>query len=169
MTTRRIVTGFDPQGRSCVIEDSRVTETTLGNTHLWVRGPDARENDGTQPVPFFPAPGQSVFRVVRLPPPDAAMTEGQLAEAANGFFSQIGDAWCRHDTSRDPFMHRTPTTDYITVLSGEISLVLDTGEAIALAPHDTVIQRQTNHAWQVTGKEPAVLLCVMVGESHRAP
>lgn len=168
MSYRRIVTGFDDQGRSCVIEDRQVAETSMGNTQLWVRGPGERENDGTHAVPFFPAPGQSLFRVVRLPPPDPAMTASQLAAAADGFFENIGDAWCRRDTARDPFMHRTPTTDYITVLSGQISLVLETGEALALRPLDTVVQRQTNHAWRVSGSEPAVLLCVMIGEPHRA-
>jgi hypothetical protein len=165
--TRRIVTGIDADGRSCVIEDRQVPESTMGNTHLWLRGPADRENDGREPMPFFPAPGQSVFRVVRLPPPDPAMTAGALAVAADAFFSAIGDAWCRSDTARDPFMHRTPTTDYITVLSGQVSLLLETGEGVALRPFDTVIQRQTNHAWQVTGTEPAVLLVVMIGDPHR--
>jgi quercetin dioxygenase-like cupin family protein len=60
-------------------------------------------------------------------------------------------------------MHVTPTTDYIMLLSGEVSLLLDVGEPISLRPFDCVVQRATNHAWIVTGSEPAVLVAVMSG------
>lgn len=152
-----------------MIEDREVAESTMGNTHLWLHGPADRDNGGREPMPFFPAPGQSVFRVVRLPPPGTAMTAGELAAAADAFFFAVGDAWCRSDTTRDPFMHRTPTTDYVTILSGQVSLLLEAGEGVALRPFDTVVQRQTNHAWQVEGIEPAVLLVVMIGDPHRRP
>ncbi len=60
-------------------------------------------------------------------------------------------------------MHTTPTVDYILLLSGEISLLLDQGEPIALKPFDAVVQRATNHSRVNTGREPALLLWVMVG------
>jgi quercetin dioxygenase-like cupin family protein len=61
-------------------------------------------------------------------------------------------------------MHVTPTTDYIMLLSGEVSLLLDAGEPIPLQPFDVVVQRNTNHAWINTGREAAVLMAVMVGQ-----
>jgi quercetin dioxygenase-like cupin family protein len=61
-------------------------------------------------------------------------------------------------------MHVTPTTDYIMLLSGEVSLLLDAGEPIPLQPFDVVVQRNTNHAWINTGSEAAVLMAVMVGQ-----
>lgn len=161
---RRIVTGLDPHGRSCVVTDQRIVQQPVGDTHLWMRQPGEHDLGVDQEVPFFPKPGQSVFRIVRLSPPDSSQSAAQIAASADGFFTQLGSAWCRVDTTRDAFMHRTPTTDYITVLSGRVSLLLETGEAIALNPMDSVVQRQTNHAWIVTGAEPAILLCVMVGE-----
>jgi hypothetical protein len=62
-----------------------------------------------------------------------------------------------------PLMHTTPTTDYIVLLSGEVSLLLDEGEPVPLRPFDAVVQRGTNHTWVVTGCEPAVLMAVMLG------
>ncbi len=60
-------------------------------------------------------------------------------------------------------MHKTPTIDYIVLLSGEISLVLDEGEPIKLKPFDAVVQRAVGHSWLNTGHEPALLVAVMVG------
>jgi mannose-6-phosphate isomerase-like protein (cupin superfamily) len=45
-------------------------------------------------------------------------------------------------------MHRTLTTDYIVVVSGELELILDGGDKLALFPGDTIVQRGTNHAWR---------------------
>jgi uncharacterized cupin superfamily protein len=64
-------------------------------------------------------------------------------------------------------MHTTATIDYIVLLSGEISLLLDEGEPIKLKPFDAVVQRATNHSWVNTGHEPALLMCVMVGTRRR--
>ena len=60
-------------------------------------------------------------------------------------------------------MHTTPTVDYILLLSGKISLLLDEGDSIALKPFDAVVQRRTHHFWVNTGREP-LLMCAMVGD-----
>jgi quercetin dioxygenase-like cupin family protein len=60
-------------------------------------------------------------------------------------------------------MHKTPTVDYIVLLSGEISLVLDEGDPVELRPFDAVVQRGVGHSWLNTGPEPALLVAVMVG------
>jgi hypothetical protein len=162
-TFRRVVTGHDAQGSSCLAEDSAVEEGTLGNFNFW----SARAGgvQGTSATPFYPAAGETLFRVFRLPPSDPTATPEQLASFADTFFAEVG-ADARKDTSRHPLMHATPTTDYIMLLSGAVSLLLDTGEAIALKPFDSVVQRATNHAWVVTGPEAAVLVCVMIGHGE---
>jgi quercetin dioxygenase-like cupin family protein len=58
-------------------------------------------------------------------------------------------------------MHQSPTTDYIILLKGKITLVLDT-EEVDLQPLDVVIQRGTNHAWVNRGTEDALLMAVLV-------
>ncbi|KAF3006951.1 hypothetical protein E8E14_003006 [Neopestalotiopsis sp. 37M] len=45
-------------------------------------------------------------------------------------------------------MHRTVTMDYGVLISGELELKLDSGEARQLQPGDVVIQRGTSHAWR---------------------
>jgi naringenin degradation protein FdeH len=167
LSFRRLVTGRDANGRSVLLEDARIAEGRLGNFNFWRTQAAAAGTDielARLEFPFFADPGGTVFRVFRLPiaPPD--LTPQQARELSAGFFAEIGVPSCRVDTSRHPLMHVTPTTDYIMLLSGEVSLLLDAGEPIPLQPFDVVIQRNTNHAWINTGREAAVLMAVMIGQ-----
>ncbi len=58
-------------------------------------------------------------------------------------------------------MHQTPTVDYIILLSGRVTLLLDDDEC-ELQPFDVVVQRGTNHAWINKGNEPALLIAVLI-------
>jgi hypothetical protein len=112
---------------------------------------------------FYPQPGGTMFRLFTIPPEDPSKSAADIAALRDWFFNEVGDPAARADTSRHPMMHVTATIDYIVLLSGEISLLLDEGEPIRLKPFDAVVQRATNHSWVNTGCEPALLMCVMVG------
>jgi quercetin dioxygenase-like cupin family protein len=58
-------------------------------------------------------------------------------------------------------MHKTRTIDYVVLLSGEVTLLLDKGE-VDLKPFDVVVQRGTNHAWVNKGKDPALIAGVLI-------
>ena len=60
-------------------------------------------------------------------------------------------------------MHTTRTIDYVVLLSGEVTLLLDKGE-VDLKPFDVVVQRGTSHAWvnKNKGKEPALIAAVLI-------
>lgn len=164
-TFRRLVTGHNAAGRSILAEDDEVAETGgAGNFDFWMT---KQGSSVAQGFPFFPRAGQSVFRVFRIPPDDPAMSADELAGMAEGFFAEVGDPWCRLDTTRHPFMHRTPTVDYVMLLAGKAALLLDEGEPVALRPFDAVVQRGTNHMWLNTGTEDAVFLAVMLGGEEK--
>lgn len=65
------------------------------------------------------------------------------------------------DTQRNPGMHKNATTDYIILLQGAITLVLDDDE-VDMKPFDVVIQRGTNHSWVNRGEVDALLMAVLV-------
>jgi hypothetical protein len=165
LSYRRLVTGHNARGKSALLDDARIEEGALGNFNLWMTRADG--TDGAEAIPFFPGPGDTIFRVVRLPPPDPNMTRSALDALVEKFFSGVGSAACKVDTSRHPLMHVTPTTDYIMLLSGAVSLLLDDGDPVPLMPFDSVVQRAANHAWIVTGDQPAIFLCVMAGANSR--
>jgi len=62
---------------------------------------------------------------------------------------------------RSPSMHRTNTLDVMTILRGEIYLLLDDDE-ILLKPTDTVIVQGVNHGWSNRGTEPCLFTAVMI-------
>jgi quercetin dioxygenase-like cupin family protein len=63
-------------------------------------------------------------------------------------------------------MHKTNTIDYIILLKGDVTLLLDEDE-VNLKPHDVVVQRGTNHAWVNNGTEPALLIAVLIDSDLR--
>ena len=84
-----------------------------------------------------------------------------MQEIAADAFEKIGAAHHRVDTTKHPAMHKTETIDYIILLNGDVTLVLDE-EEIDLKPFDVVVQRGTNHAWVNNGSEPALLIAVLI-------
>jgi hypothetical protein len=165
LSFRRLVTGRDASGRSVLLEDAQVPEGRLGNFNFWRTSVVAVDTElARREFPFFADPGGTVFRVFRLPVTEPGLTPQQARELSAAFFAEIGVPSCRLDTRRHPLMHVTPTTDYIMLLAGEVSLLLDEGEPIPLKPFDAVVQRNTNHAWINTGAEAAILMAVMIGQ-----
>ena len=163
---RVIVTGTNTAGKSTVVEEAHATLIGPGNFDFWQTKAGQSPHDvsfGRSPMKFYPEAGGSMFRLFTIPPLDPNMKPADVTKRQDWFFNEVGYAGARVDTSRHPMMHVTPTVDYVLLLSGEISLVLDEGEPIKLKPFDAVVQRATNHSWTNTGTEPALLLCVMVG------
>ncbi|MCP3974568.1 MAG: cupin domain-containing protein, partial [bacterium] len=85
----------------------------------------------------------------------------ELEKLVAARFEAMGAAHERPDTSRHPAMHTTKTIDYIILLSGNVTLLLDDDER-DLNPFDVVVQRGTNHAWINKGSEPALLCAILI-------
>ena len=172
---RRIVTGHDDAGKSIVISDQtspHVLENPVrpgrGLTDLWRTDQSPASNAGApdgadRQVTLNPPEGGSVFRFFQInPAADEAELSAEEREARYAtVFEAMGATQDRVDTSRHPGMHKTRTVDYIILLQGEITLILDDGE-IDMRPLDTVVQRGTNHSWQNKGTEPAILAGILI-------
>lgn len=164
-TFRRIVTGHDTSGRSTVVSEDRVSEGGAGNFDFWRDGAGSLAA-AMDRQPFFPrAAGESFFRIFRIPPDQPGQTLDDVETIATQLFGGFGISECRVDTGRHPMMHETPTTDYIILLSGQVSLLLDEGDPVALKPLDVVVQRATNHAWINTGTQDAILAAILLPKS----
>ena len=141
MKIRRIVTAHDASGRSMVGADSVIDsqpgkmQPAISIANLWLNTlPPAL--DGADPVqqdfPMLPSQGGAVFRILELMPGTA------------------------------PHMHKTETVDYIVVLAGTLSMLLDNGTELAMKPHDVMIQRATVHGWANRGSEPCRFATVVI-------
>lgn len=163
---RRIVTGHDAQGRAVVIEDATATNMVATLTNLWATSAtpapvDAADVMTGPPHGLAPPKGGTIFRFFEIPPEGERSGSPEAYTATRAAFEAMGAGHAQVDTARHPAMHKTETVDYIMLLKGEVTLLLDEDER-TLKPLDVVIQRGTNHAWVNYGKENAVLMAVLV-------
>lgn len=166
---RRIVTGHTARGKSTIIADGQPpSDASAPDRYLWTTGATPADNGGdadaaAMPLRLEPPANGSVFRVVEFPAQSAMA--GLSVEQKQAFFRDLfagmSASHCQVDTARSPGMHKTSTVDYVVVLRGEVTLLLDEAEA-TLKPGDVVVQRGTNHDWVVRGNEPALLAVVMI-------
>ena len=108
-----------------------------------------------------PSKNGTVFRFFEIPPEDLSISKEEQYEAAKMLFAELNASHLLVDTTKDPYMHKSNTTDYIILLEGSIRLLLD-NEDVDLKPFDVVIQRGTNHAWVNKGTKTALLMEVLI-------
>jgi quercetin dioxygenase-like cupin family protein len=134
---RRVVTGVDERGKSTVVADDSCPCRAVGEQYvsedLWLTTLPAPV-DGEVDVPAVadldPERGQLVWRRFALGPGET-----------------IG-------------LHATETVDLMTVDSGKVTLVLETGNVV-LSRGDCVVQRGTRHGWVNEGPDACVLIGIM--------
>ena len=167
---RRIVTGHNEKGKSIITLDGpparSIGEDVGGLFELWnTDGEDVNSTDNLdradQDIILSPPSGGTKFRYFQINPIPEGIPEDVMQDMAAEAFEKIGAAHHRIDTSKHPAMHKTETIDYIILLKGDVTLILDE-EEIDLEPFDVVVQRGTNHAWVNNGTEPALLIAVLV-------
>jgi mannose-6-phosphate isomerase-like protein (cupin superfamily) len=64
-------------------------------------------------------------------------------------------------------LHQGDTVDYITVVKGQLTLGLETGETL-LNPGDVVVQTGNMHAWENRGSEPCLIIVCIVGAKRES-
>ena len=167
---RRIVTGHNEDGRSIITIDGpparSIGEDVGGLFELWNTDGniiDTKDNldRADQDIILSPPTGGTKFRYFQINPTPEGIPIEIMQEVAADAFEKIGAGHHRIDTSKHPAMHKTETIDYIILLKGDVTLILDEDE-VTLKPHDVVVQRGTNHAWVNNGDEPALLIAVLI-------
>ena len=173
MSVRRVVTGVDGGGHSRILSDTQQKASEgvpglLDMTPLWSTALEsiAVPLTGTDPtargdIASLPA-GSTIFSMVEFAPGDLAKS-GRLDELAS--MGDLKSAMQKGGNKRHPAMHATTTIDYIYVLEGEITLILEVGETI-LRPGDILVQGGANHSWINHTDKPAKMLGVVVGAAR---
>ena len=167
---RRIITGHNEKGESVVTFEGpparSIGEDVGGLFEIWnTDGKDVISTDefdrADQDIILSPPDGGTKFRYFQINPLPEGVAEEILQELAADAFEKIGAAHHRVHTRKHPAMHKTETIDYIILLKGDVSLILD-NEEVDLKPFDVVVQRGTNLAWLNNGDEPALLIAVLI-------
>lgn len=170
---RRIVTGLDANGRSCVAlegppEPVLYYGEKTGLFECWTDAGGPLDKRGppqaVEQVLLCPPTKGIKLRWFTIGPPTPGLSPAELERAYRETFERVGAPDARPDTSRHPAMHQTETLDFIIVVRGKVRLLLDTEDRI-LCPGDIVVQRGTNHAWICEGSEPALMVACLVDKS----
>lgn len=164
---RCVITGIEA-ARSTIISDgpgaTRFVTPMFGAVDLWQFDalPPAVDSESTlgESIVLEPPTGGLVVRMLQFPP-DA---EWQGTDAFGEAMGEIGAGGAQVD-SEVPGMHVTDTVDVLTVVAGEVYLVLEETETL-LRVGDSVVQRGTKHAWSNRSAQPAVLVATMIAATR---
>ena len=155
----RVVTGFDAHGKPIVLTHGEpptvIHAGRYTTTELWVsdRGPITAggTDTSTREWALEPPPGGACFRIVQI----AGAESG-----AGGVVAEGGAEAGAHEEFQGA--HATDTLDYVTILRGEVTLVV-AGTEIVLQPGDSVVQQPgVPHDWQNRAAEDAVMVGVLL-------
>ena len=165
MQVRQVVTGHDAEGRAVIASDEKIDGTPIPGlgelAFLWnADEPATYPNAGNNPAApgIFPPVGGIRFIIGAYlpgdfiapePTPEMHLEDGDELGGANAGF------------------HRTDTTDFGVVLSGNLALQLDDGAEVSLSPGDVLIENGTRHRWRVVGDVPATLASFIIGAQRR--
>lgn len=167
---RRIITGHNAEGKSIITIDGpparSLSENEGGLYELWnTDGNEINTLDdidrADSEVLLSPPVGGTKFRYFQINPTPEGVPADLIEAATAAAFEKMGAAHHRVDTTRHPAMHKTKTIDYIILLKGDVTLLLDE-EEVDLKPFDVVVQRGTNHAWVNNGSETALFIAVLI-------
>jgi quercetin dioxygenase-like cupin family protein len=147
----RVVTGYDEKGNPAIIRQGAprtvIHAGRYTTTELWVRDPAKPAATGMDTSvdewSLEPPQGGACFRIVEIAPE----TGGAAADPEHASFQEA---------------HHTDTLDFVTVLRGEVTMIVG-GSEVNLHPGDSVIQQPgVPHDWQNRSAEPSVLVGVLL-------
>ena len=144
---RRIITGHNENGKSIISIDGpparSMGEDAGGLFEIWNTDGSGFEtksdNDRADiDIMLSPVKDGTKFRYFQINPIPEGVPQEVIEAATAEAFEKMGAAHHRVDTSRNAAMHETHTIDYIILLKGDVTLILDE-EEVALQPHDVVV------------------------------
>ena len=169
---RRVLAGLDDLGRSTFVSDApaetRLATAAFTRNVIWggdvVPSPVKAENSMTDAATIPPPPAGYYFDISTFPPDAEWDYEGGYGKA----LAQAGVGDTDSDGTTDitgpgaiPGMHQTDTIDIVTVISGEIWAIVETGETLVKAG-DTVVHRGTWHAWRNRSDSPCTVAALHI-------
>lgn len=171
---RRIVVGDAAPETPAIFSDGPIPDIRtdparpgFAMTRIWVTEDTPAPVKGVHdtlhlPHTLEPPVDGSVSRFVVIPP-DVTWLSAIDEAKVQAFFTAMGSpgACCYATDAPHPYLQQTETLDFVCVLEGSVTLVLDT-EEVDLEEGDTVVQRGTRHAWSNRSNVP----CTLVISSH---
>ncbi|WP_025778208.1 hypothetical protein [Brevibacterium sp. VCM10] len=162
---RRIVTGVDDDGKSYIVEDRNtpVRHSSDANTkcEIWRSGSvpvHMSAGDGLEGgVRTSPDDNGFVYRIVTFRPDSERDLDAGFADANGPLPGMVAP----EEADGIPGLHFTESVDIVTVLSGELTAVMQDHSVTVLGPGDTLVQRGTKHSWSNRTETPTTAAVLM--------
>jgi mannose-6-phosphate isomerase-like protein (cupin superfamily) len=168
---RRVVSGVDSSGKSAVIRDEptpvRLQAPGMTISDIWQVGSlpvKMLDDDATTGQVLLNPPSTGwVYRVTTKAPD----SEWDVAGEYGAMLASMGDADALKDDGDSGLagLHQSESVDIVTIVSGELVAVLETGE-VTLRPGDSFVTRGIKHSWSNRTDKPVVLVCLQSGASR---
>lgn len=175
-TARRVITGHDSNGKSMVLSDGTspliftspslpgyishdIFRTFSSPATIAAQTPETTSGPRRQ----LPTPSGTVIRVSQVPPGGARAEIKPGTASASAAFAALGnlaDHTGNDASAKSALMHRTETIDYVFVVAGELTLILD-NEDVVLNAGDFLVQCGTNHAWENRTNSPVTVIFIL--------
>ena len=143
MQVRQVVTGHDAEGRAVFVRDKQVDGMPIPHlgelAFLWSADePATYPNAGDNPAApgTFPPVGGIRFIMQTYSPEFDVVAPEPTPE----MHIEDGD---------EPGFHRTDTTDFGVLISGNLAVELDDGAEVLLSPGDVLVENGTRHRFRV--------------------
>ncbi len=158
---RRVVTGFDADGRSVVVSDGDAPVAFRGDR---IDAPLRRVAGGSPEA--TPGPGQAVVSELWCLDAEPALLSADPTvsiDTASFDVAPAGTKWIITEMGAglEAPMHDTPTVDYGLVVRGDVELGLENG-SVRLYVGDCVLVNGVQHSWRA-GPDGCVIATVQVG------
>ena len=173
---RRIVIGQYPNGDIKLISDENANDVIVDparpgyrSTKIWATlstpanfNEKAEDESNSYQHSLIPPKSGSICRFVQIPPDNSY--KKVTNDDVKSFYESINSESLYNPENRDnPYMHKKNCLDYVYIMSGSITLILDEGE-VDLNAGDTVVNIAANHAWN----NKTDSLCELFISSHDA-
>jgi mannose-6-phosphate isomerase-like protein (cupin superfamily) len=149
-TARRVITGVDEDGKSCIWLDGDVPESAIV-----AKGEDGRI-------------GRSIWAIDEIP----TIIKNKFDPMENWFQDHewfpdkgINFGLLTWEPGTGYPMHVTESLDIGVIVSGELELILEK-ESTVLGAGDCFVQNGTQHGWKVVGDEPCTFVVVIVAKKQ---
>lgn len=130
-TGRRVITGLDAAGKSCIQIDGPLVAVANGGARM-------------------------AWRTQSLPADNSATTDCEFAAFDFDLMHSGGSMFMvmEYPAESQAFWHATDTLEYVAMLSGEIVFETETGE-VTLKAGDVLVDRGIVHSWRNDSGRPA--------------
>lgn len=165
---RVVVSGIGENGRSCVARDggplARMDGARAAINNVWeldaVPATVAAMPPQRETYEMMPSSGGVTVIMCAIPPDAEWEDDPSVLEAS---LAEVGVSGVEEEDATAG-LHATNSVDIVTVLSGELTCVLEEDQVL-LRAGDVFVQRGTAHAWHNRGTETVVVQYTVIDGS----